>query len=112
MPEYVIGLDQAFEKYAQLQNSNSGKNKIVNKFGFLCQPRQGVDIKGMKPNLVEFSEEIVLTSDMAAIFLSLVLTEFIGKNKRTTLLHITDEQPVILRRAVTLFPRLFDNDVL
>ena len=110
--EHGIGLDQAFEKYAQLENSNSGKNKIVNKFGFLCQPRQGVDIKGLKPSLVEFSEEIVLTSDMAAISLSLVLKEFIGKNERTTLLYITDEQPAILRRAVTLFPRLFDNDVL
>ena len=55
-PKHGIGLDQAFEKYAQLENSNSGENKIVNKFGFLCQPRQGVDIKGLKPNLVEFSE--------------------------------------------------------
>lgn len=43
---------------------------------------------------------------MAAISLSLVLKEFIGKNKRTTLLQITDEQPVILRRAVTLFPNI------
>ena len=104
-PEHGIGLDQAFEKYAQLENSNSGKNKIVNKFGFLCQPRQRVDIKGLKPNLVEFSEEIVLASDIAAISLSLVLKKFIGKNKRTTLLQIT-EQPVILRRAATLFPNV------
>ena len=111
-PGHKIDLDQAFEKYAQLEkNSNAGKNKIISKFGFLCQPRRGVDIEGLKPNLIEFSEEIIdLTSDIAVISLSLVLKEFIGKNKTTTLLHIADEQPEILKRAVKLFPRLFDDD--
>ena len=103
-----IDLDEAFERSAPLQ-SNATKNKIVSKFGFICEPSQGVDIEGLKPNLVKFSEGINLTSDIAVISLALVLKGFIGKNKKTTFLYMTEEQPGILRRTFQLLLRLDEN---
>ena len=104
-----IDLDEAFERSAPLQKSNATKNKIVSKFGFICEPSQGVDIEGLKPNLVKFSEGINLTSDIAVISLALVLKGFIGKNKKTTFLYMTEEQPGILRRTFQLLLRLDEN---
>ena len=97
-----VDLDQAFQRSATLQKDNASKSKIISKFGFLCEPRQGVDIEGLKPNLVEFSEDIDLTSDIAVISLALVLKHSIGNNKTTTFLHMADESPKILRRSIQL----------
>ena len=72
-------------------------------FDFLCEPKEGVNIKGLKPNLVVFSEDINLTSDMAVISLALVLKKFIGKNKAATLLHMADKQPRITIQKKELF---------
>ena len=77
-----MGLDQAFKSSAPLQNSKTAESKIVSKFNFLCEPKEGVDIKGLKPNLVEFSEDIYLTKDAAVISLALILKDFIGKKKQ------------------------------
>ena len=104
-----MDLDQAFERSVPRQKSSTAKSKIVSKFGFLCDPRQGVDIKGLKPNVVEFAEDINLTSNIAVISLALVLKNFIGENETTTILHMTDEQPRIVRRSIQLLPRLLDQ---
>ena len=101
-----MDLDQAFKRSSSLRRS---KSKIVSKFGFLCEPRKGVDIEGLKPNLVEFSEDISLTSDIAVIALALALKKFIGKNEATTILHMPDEQPTILRRTFQVLPRLLNE---
>ena len=105
-----MDLDQAFEKSASLQESKAGKSAIVSKFGFLCDPKEGIDIKGLEPNIVEFSEEISLTSNIAVISLALVLKKLIGKNEATSLLHMAKEQPRILRRATQLLLRCLDVD--
>ena len=107
--DHGMVLDQAFKSSAAPQNSKSAGSKIVSKFGFYCEPKQGVDIKGLKPNLVEFSEDIGLTSDVAVISLALVLKNFIGKNKATTLLHMADEQPRIVTRTIQFLLRLDEN---
>ena len=97
-----VDLDQAFQRSATLQKDNASKSKIISKFGFLCEPRQGVDIEGLKPNLVEFSEDIDLASDIAVTSLALVLKHTVGNNKTTTFLHMADEPPKILRRSIQL----------
>ena len=97
-----VDLDQAFQRSATLKKDNASKSKIISKFGFLCEPRQGVDIEGLKPNLVEFSEDIDLASDIAVISLALVLKHTVGNNKTTTFLHMADEPPKILRRSIQL----------
>ena len=102
-PGRGLDLDQAFKRSTSLRKS---KSKIVSKFGFLCEPKQGVDIEGLKPKLVEFSEDINLTSDIAVIALALVLQNFIEENETTTVLHMADEQPTIIRRAIQLLQRL------
>ena len=104
-----MDLDQAFKISTTLKRCNSSKSEIVSKFGFLCEPRQGVDVEGLKPNLVEFSESIHLTSDIAVVSLSLVLKDFIGNNLKTTFLYMADKKPVILRRSVQLLLRLDEN---
>ena len=104
-----IDLDLAFQKSTTLKGCNIAKeNMIVSKFGFLCEPRQSFDIEGLKPNLVEFSENFTISSNIAVISLALVLKDFIGENKTTAVLHITDEQPKILRRAIQLLAGLLD----
>ena len=105
-----MDLDQAFERSASLQKNKAAKSAIVSKFGFLCDPKEGVDIKGLEPNIVEFSKDISLTSDIAVISLALVLKKLIGKNEATTLLHMAKEQPRILRRATELLLRFLDVD--
>ena len=105
-----MDLDQAFERCASLQKSKVAKGAIVSKFGFLCDPKEGVEIKGLEPNIVEFSENISLTSDIAVISLALVLKKLIGKNEATTLLYMAEEQPRILRRATQLLLRFLDVD--
>ena len=107
-----IDLDQAFERSAVLQNNQAAKIRIVSKFDFLCEPKVGVHIEGLETNIVEFSEDISLTSDIAVISLALVLKKFIGKNKATTLLHMAEEQPRILRKTVQLLLRFLDEKVL
>ena len=101
-----LDLDQAFKKSATYQNVNAAENKIVSKFGFDCEPRQGVDIEGVKPNLFELSEDIDLGSEMAVVSLALVLKKSIDINETITVLHMADEQPKILRRAIQLFRKL------
>ena len=107
-----MDLDQAFKRSTPIKKSNGVKNKIVSKFGFLCEPRKGLDIEGLKPNLVEFSDNINSTSDIAVIALTLVLKNFIGENKTTTVLHMADKQPGILKRTIQLLPRLLDETYL
>ena len=104
-----MDLDQVFQRFPRfptLKKSDAPKSKIVSKFGFLCEPRQGLDIEGLKPDVIEFSEDIDLTSGIAVIFLALVLKHSIGNNKTITLLHMADKQPKILRRAIQLFTKL------
>ena len=103
--DHGMELDQAFKSSAPVQKSKTA-GKIVSRFGFLSEPNLGVDIKGLKPNLVEFSEGIDSTSDATVISLALVLKHFIGKNKATTLLHMADEQPRILTRTIHLLLKL------
>ena len=107
--DLTMELDQAFERSAPLQKSKSARSKIVSKFVFFCEPKQGVDIEGLKPNLIEFSEDINLSSDIAIISLALVLKYFIGKNETTTVLHMADDQPMILRRTIQLLSKLLDK---
>ena len=102
----AMDLDLAFKKSTTLQSANATKNKIVSKFVFLCKPRQGVDIKGKKPNLFELSEDINLASEMAVVSLALVLKKSIDINETITILHMADEQPKILRRSIQLFQKL------
>ena len=101
-----MDLDQAFKISTAVKRCNASKSEIISKFGFLCEPKQGVDVEGLKPNLVEFSESINLNSDTAAISLSLKLKDFIGNNLKTTFLYIADKKPVILRRSIQLLLRL------
>ena len=104
---WTMDLDQAFKKSATFQNNNAAKNKIVSRFAFLCEPSQGVDIEGIKPNLFEFSEDIDFTSDTAVVSLALVLKKSIDKNKTITILRMAEEQPRILRRTIQLVEKLF-----
>ena len=101
-----MDLDQAFESSIPLRKSKAARSRIVSKFGFLCEPKQGLNIEGLKPNLVEFTEDINLSSDIAVISLTLVLKNFIDKNKTTTVLYMVDEQPKILKRTFQLLTRL------
>ena len=75
-----MDLDQAFKISTAVKRCNASKSELISKFGFLCEPKQGVDVEGLKPNLVEFSESINLNSDTAAISVSLVLKDLIGNN--------------------------------
>ena len=102
MPEQTMDLDQAFGKLTNPKKSKAGKNRVVSKFGFICEPRQGIDINGGIPKLVEFSEDACSSYEVAATFLALVLHEFISKNKTTVLLHISDKKPEILKTAVRI----------
>ena len=104
--DHGMDLDQAFERSDLIGKINTSESKIVSKFGFVCEPSQGVDIGGFQPNLIEFSEDINLTSDVAVISLALVLRDFIGRNKMTTFLHISDKQPGLLRRSIQLLLKL------
>ena len=99
-------LDQAFERSAPLRSNKKAKSKIVSKFGFLCEPKQGVDIEGIMPNLVEFSKSINSTTDIAVISVALVLKGIIDKNETITVLHMPDEQPGILRSTIQLLTKL------
>ena len=101
-----LDLDQAFKKSATYQNVNAAENKIVSKFGFDCEPRQGVDIEGVKPNLFELSEDIDLGSEMVVVSLALVLKKSIDTNETITVLHMADEQPKVLRKTIRLFQKL------
>ena len=105
-----MDLDQAFQRFATLQKGNAPKSKIISKSGFLCEPTQDVDIKRVTPNLVEFSEDIDLTSDIVVISLALFLKRSIGNNKTTTCLYMSHEPPKILRRIIQLLLR-YDETV-
>ena len=83
--ENKVVLDQAFEKITVLQKGNLGKSSIVSKFGFICEPLPGVEIKGGTPKVVTFSENICSTSDMGVVFLALVLSELLSWNKTNKL---------------------------
>ena len=101
----AMDLDQAFKRSAPLENINAAEDKIVSKFDFLCEPRQGVEIKGIKPSLIEFSD-IDLARDILVSSLALVLKKSIGRNKMLTVLHMADEQPEILAMAIQLMTKL------
>ena len=104
-----MDLDQAFKTSTSLKKSHYGRSKIVSKFGFLCDPIQGVDIEGLKPDIVEFSDDIELSSDVAVIAFALVLQKFIDEKERTTILHMSEEQPRILRRTIQLLLRISEE---
>ena len=112
MPEQIMDLDQAFGKLTNLKKSKTGKNRIVSKFRFICEPRQGIDIKGGMPKLVEFSEDAYSSYDMAATFLALILHKFISENKTTVLLHMSDKRPEILKAAVRICHKVPTKDFL
>ena len=104
-----MDLDQVFERLAPFREKKTARSKIVNKFDFLCEPKQGIDIAGLRPNLFEFSEDINLASDTAVISFILILKKLIGKNKQTAVLHLADDPPMILRRAIQLLLSLPDQ---
>lgn len=84
----------------------------MSKFNFICEPLPGVDIKGGRPKAVRFAEIICSTSDMGVVFLALVPSELMSRNKTnktSTLLHMTDEKPEILKRAMQLLLTLLRN---
>ena len=105
-----ISLDQAFQNLRATKSKNKGQIKIVSRFSFICSPQQECIIKGTKPNVIEFSEAISSTNEAAVISLGVILKKFIGKNKKTALLYLTSEKPVILRK-VLLEANLLDNVV-
>ena len=104
--DYGVEIDQMMERSNLRYRSKTQNIKIVSKFGFTCEPEHGVDIKGEKPNLIEFSEDINLTSNLAVTSLALVLKDLLGKSERITVLHMVDEQPEILKRTIELLRKL------
>ena len=74
----------------------------MSRLNFVCEPKQGVDINGGRPKLIHFSDSIQSANYMAVISLALFVKQFISENKRTVLLHLTDEKLDILRRALQL----------
>ena len=107
--EQDLDLDHTFKNLSALQNRNGGKSKIVSNFGFVCEPRKGLDITKKTPKLIEFSEQINSTSNIAVIALTLALNEFVFENKKTTLLYTSDKEPKILRMAIHLFPHIISK---
>lgn len=101
-----IDLDQAFGKVTPPQNSSKEANNIVSRFSFICEPKPGVDINGGRPKLVEFSDSIQSANYLAVISLALVVKQFISESKATILLHMTDEKPGILKRALQLLQKI------
>ena len=101
--EQPIDLDHAFKNLSVLRNLGGGKSKIVSNFGFVCEPQKGLDITKKTPELIQFSEQINSTSNIAVIALTLALNKFISENKKTTLLYTSDKEPKILRMAIHLF---------
>ena len=67
--------------------------------------------EGGKPKLVEFPQNFQSGSHEAVIYLTLVLTEIISKNKRTTFLYLTEEQPELLTLTIQLFNAFFYDDI-
>ena len=108
--EYDMNLDEAFEKVSANNKGHLATDAIVSRFGFLSQPRQGVDINGGRPTLVEFSESINSTNDVGVISLALVLFKLTTGNRKTTLLHVTKEKPVILRKAIIFLNKYLATD--
>ena len=108
--EYDMNLDEAFEKVSAVNKGHLAKDAIVSRFGFLSEPRQGVDIKGGKPTLVEFSESMNSTNDVGVISLALVLHKLTSANRKTTLLHVTKEKPDILRKAIIFLNKFLATD--
>ena len=104
--EQLIDLDHAFKNLSVLRNLGGGKSKIVSNFGFVCEPQKGLDITKKTPELIQFSEQINSTSNIAVIALTLALNKFISENKKTTLLYTSDKEPKILRMAIHLFPHI------
>ena len=104
--EQPIDLDHAFKNLSVLRNLGGGKSKIVSNFGFVCEPQKGLDITKKTPELIQFSEQINSTSNIAVIALTLALNKFISENKKTTLLYTSDKEPKILRMAIHLFPHI------
>ena len=110
--ESTMDLDQAFVKVESIKKTKPGNNKIVSTFHFICEPKQGVDIDGGKPKLVEFSDSTVSTNDMEVISLALVLRKFTSESKTTAFLYFTDEEPDILKKAVPLLLKISFHNVL
>ena len=104
--EQLIDLDHAFKNLSVLRNLGGAKSKIVSNFGFVCEPQKGLDITKKTPELIQFSEQINSTSNIAVIALTLALNKFISENKKTTLLYTSDKEPKILRMAIHLFPHI------
>ena len=104
--DHRMDIDQVMEKLSPLHKRKTANIKIVSKFGYTCEPKQGVDIKGTKPNLFEFSEDINLTNNIAVTSLALVLKDLLHKNERIAVLHMVDEQPEILGRTIELLRKL------
>ena len=101
-----IDLDQAFGKVTPPQNSSKEANNIVNRFNFTCEPKPEVDINGGRPKLVEFSDSIQSANYLAVLSLALVVKQFISESKATILLHMTDEKPGMLKRALQLLQKI------
>lgn len=110
--ESTMDLDHEFVKAESVKKTRAGNNKIVSTFGFICEPKQGVDIDGGKPKLVEFSDRTVSTNDMEVISLALVLHKFTSESKTTAFLYFTDEEPNILKKAVSLLLKISFHNVL
>ena len=101
-----MDLDEAFKIYTALKTCNALKNEIVHKFGFLCEPRPGVDVEGLKSSLIDFSERIDLNRDITVIYICSLLKDFIGNDLKRIFLYMADNKLVILSRSSQLLLRL------
>ena len=111
MPDDIVDLDQAFEKLASVRRKNKN-DKIVSKFHFLSEPKQGIDIDGGIPMLVEFSDDIQSFKDIVVTFTALLLLKFISENEATVLLHLSRKTPEILIKAVQVLRNCPQSDFL
>ena len=111
MPDDIVDLDQAFEKLASVRRKNKN-DKIVSKFHFISEPKQGIDIDGGIPMLVEFSDDIQSFKDIVVTFTALLLLKFISENETTVLLHLSRKTPEILIKAVQVLRKHPQSDFL
>ena len=111
IPDDIVDLDQAFVKLASVKRKNRG-NKIVSKFHFIAEPKQGVDINGGDPVLYEFSDDIQSFKDIVVTFTALLLLNFISENEATVLLHLSRKTPEILKKAVQVLRKHPQSDFL
>ena len=79
----------------------------MSKFDFICKPLPRVNIKGGRPKAIRFAEIIYSLVPSAVVPSELMSRN--KTNKASTLLHMTDEKPQILKRAMQLLLTFLRN---